>query len=309
MPATDYAHNGDIDLAYETFGDPGGVPLLLISGTAVQMLIWPEEFCEALADRGFHVARFDNRDTGLSTHLTGARSPGWLTTMLRPSAAPYRFSDMALDALAVMDDLGWSKAHLVGASMGGMVAQTIAIEHPERALTLTSIMSTPAARIATRPTIATIRAMIRIAGEPLTDPEDAARRAIAFKHAVAGTGYPIDEQLVADIARRSYQRSPDNESDDARQRAALIASGDRRKQLARLTLPALVIHGEQDPVIRPTGGQATAAAIPNAKLVSFPGMGHDLPRPLWPAISNEIHELTARGQERHPAISSTTPGT
>jgi len=213
-----HAHNGTIELAYETFGDPDDAPLLLISGTAVQMLIWPEEFCEVLVQRGLHVARFDNRDSGLSTHLHDAPTPGWLKVMLRPSAAPYHLSDMALDALAVMDTLNWRSAHIVGASLGGMIAQTIAIDHPDRVRTLTSIMSTPSSRIATRPTPAAILAMTRIAGQQISGPDEAARQAIAFKHAIGGRSYPIDEQLVADIARRSHRRSPHNESADARQR-------------------------------------------------------------------------------------------
>ncbi|MGO9973711.1 MAG: alpha/beta fold hydrolase [Solirubrobacteraceae bacterium] len=298
-----YAHHGTVQIAYETFGGHDGSPLLLISGTAVQMLIWPDEFCQALADRGFHVARFDNRDTGLSTHLRDAPTPSWLKTMLRPSVAPYRLSHMGGDALAVMDALEWAAAHIVGASLGGMVAQTMAIEHPDRVRTLTSIMSTPSSRIATRPTIPTIRAMIRIAGQPGNSAEDAARNAIAFKHAIGGPSYPIDEQLVADIARRSHERSPDNESDDARQRAAMIASGDRRKQLANLDIPTLVIHGDHDPVIRLQGGHATAAAIPGAKLVTYPGMGHDLARPLWPAIIDEICQLVDQSPAPHnPAV-------
>ena len=300
-----YARHGTVEIAYETFGSSDGAPLLLISGTAVQMLIWPDEFCQTLADCGFHVARFDNRDTGLSTHLHDAPTPSWLKTMLRPSTAPYRLSDMAGDALAVMDALEWPTAHIVGASLGGMVAQTLAIEHPDRVRTLTSIMSTPSSRIATRPTLATIRAMTRIAGQPVMSAEDAARNAVAFKYAVGGPRYPIDEQLVADIARHSHERSPDNESDDARQRAAVIASGDRRKQLARLDVPTLVIHGDQDPLMRPQGGRATAAAIPGAKLVTYPAMGHDLPRPLWPTIIDEICQLADQSQApHHPAVAA-----
>lgn len=290
------ARNTDIVLAYETFGPPGGEPLLLISGTGAQMLIWPEGFCTALVDRGFRVARFDNRDTGLSTHLTGAPAPGWLTAMLRPSAAPYRLADMADDALAVMDALGWPDAHVVGASLGGMIAQALAIRHPGRVRTLTSIMSTPSARIATMPTLAAIRALARAAGTPVTGPDQAADRAVALKRIIGSPGYPLDEDMVRDIAARSFQRHPDaeqDERDDQRQRAALIASGDRRRALAGLRIPALVIHGEQDPVIRPRGGRATARAIPGARLVTYPGMGHDLPAALWPSIVGEITAHTS----------------
>ena len=282
------AHNGDIVLAYETSGPPGGEPLLLISGTGAQMLIWPEGLCAALTDRGFQVARFDNRDTGLSTHLTGASAPGWLTAMLRPAAAPYRLADMADDALAVMDALGWADAHVVGASLGGMIAQALAIGHPGRVRTLTSIMSTPSARIATMPTLAAIRALARAAGTPVTSSEQAGDRAVALKKVIGSPGYPLDEDLVRDIAARSFQRHPGADKDDERQRAAVIASGDRRRALAGLRIPALVIHGDQDPVIRPKGGRATARAIPGARLVTYPGMGHDLPAALWPAIVEEI---------------------
>jgi pimeloyl-ACP methyl ester carboxylesterase len=290
------ARNEDIVLAYETFGPPGGEPLLLISGTGAQMLIWPEGFCAALVDRGFRVARFDNRDTGLSTHLTGASAPGWLTAMLRPSAAPYRLHDMADDAVAVMDALGWPDAHVVGASLGGMIAQALAIRHPGRVRTLTSIMSTPSARIATMPTLAAIRALARAAGTPVTSPDQAADRAVALKRIIGSPGYPLDEDMVRDIAARSFQRHPDAEQaerDDQRQRAAVIASGDRRPALAGLRIPALVIHGEQDPVIRPRGGRATARAIPGARLVTYPGMGHDLPAALWPSIVAEITAHTS----------------
>jgi pimeloyl-ACP methyl ester carboxylesterase len=297
------ARNADVDLASETSGAPGGEPLLLISGAGAQMLIWPEDFCAALADRGFRVARFDNRDTGLSTHLTGTPAPGWLTTMLRPSAAPYRLADMADDALAVMDALGWPDAHVAGASLGGMIAQELAIRHPGRVRTLTSIMSTPSARIATMPTRAAMRALAR-AGTPVTSADQAAEQAVALKKVTGSPGYPPDEDTVRDIARRSFQRHPGADEDDLRQRAAVIASGDRRRALAGLRIPALVIHGDQDPVIRPKGGRATAAAIPGARLVTYPGMGHDLPRPLWPSILDEICALAER-----TSTPATPPGT
>jgi pimeloyl-ACP methyl ester carboxylesterase len=291
MPA---AHNGEVVLAYETLGPPDGVPLLLISGTGVQMLIWPDEFCTALADCGFQLARFDNRDTGLSTHLTAQAAPGWLKVLLYPASAPYRLDDMAGDAVAVLDALGWPSAHIVGTSLGGMIAQVLAIRHPARVRTLTSIMSTPSARIGTMSTIAVMRVLAQLAGHPATSPEQAADQAVTLKRAIGSPGYPLDEALVRDIAGRSFARDPGTDDADLRQRAAVVASGDRRRALAGLRLPTLVIHGQQDPMIRPRAGRATAAAIPGAKLASYPGMGHDLPRELWPTIVAEISALAGQ---------------
>lgn len=291
------ARHGDVTIAYETFGSAGDEPLLLISGTGVQMLIWPEEFCAELVSRGFCVARFDNRDAGLSTHLP-ATAPGWLKVMIRPQTAPYRLADMAGDAAAVMDALGWESAHVVGASMGGMIAQQLAISHPARVRTLTSIMSTPSSRIATMPALAAMRAIAQAAGHPVTGPDQAAAAAVAMTRAIGSPGFPMDEPAVRDIARRSYERHPGTEQDGARQRAAVIASGDRRRALSALRVPTLVLHGDQDPVIRPKGGRATAAAIPGARLVSYPGMGHDLPRALWPEFVREIAALAAPGEQR-----------
>jgi len=290
------AHVNGIDIEYVTDGDPADPPFLLVMGLGAQLIAWPQRFVDGLRDRGFFVITYDNRDTGLSTHLTGASAPGWLTAMLRPSAAPYRLHDMADDAVAVMDALGWPDAHVVGASLGGMIAQALAIRHPGRVRTLTSIMSTPSARIATMPTLAAIRALARAAGTPVTSPDQAADRAVALKRIIGSPGYPLDEDMVRDIAARSFQRHPDAEQaerDDQRQRAAVIASGDRRPALAGLRIPALVIHGEQDPVIRARGGRATARAIPGARLVTYPGMGHDLPAALWPSIVAEITAHTS----------------
>jgi pimeloyl-ACP methyl ester carboxylesterase len=216
--------------------------------------------------------------------------------MLRPSAAPYGLADMAEDTRAVLDALDWEAAHVVGASMGGMIAQVLAIRHPSRVRTLTSIMSTPSSRIATMPAIKTMRALARAAGTRITDPDQAGQEAVAFKKVTGSPGYPLDENMVHDIGRRSFERHPGAEEDDERQRAAVIASGDRRKALAGLRIPALVIHGDQDPVIRPRGGRATADAIPGARLVTYRGMGHDLPRQLWPSILDEICALAARTQ-------------
>jgi putative ABC transport system ATP-binding protein len=303
------ARNRDIVIAYETFGPPDGAPLLLIAGTGAQMLIWPDDFCAALAGRGFQVARFDNRDAGLSTHLTGTPAPGWLKTMFRAAAPPYRLDDMAEDALAVMDALGWQSAHLAGASLGGMIAQALAIGHPSRVRTLTSIMSTPSARIATMPTITAMRAIARAGGTPVTDPDQAAEQAVALKRAIGSPGYPLDEPAVRDIGRRSFERNPGAKEAGLRQRAAIIASGDRRSALAGLRIPALVLHGGQDPVIRPRGGRATADAIPGAKLVTYPGMGHDLPRALWPSMLDQIFALAAQAEAAPPRAARPGPVT
>jgi len=292
------ARHGAIELAYETFGAAEGEPLLLISGTGVQMLMWPDAFVAALADRGFCVTRFDNRDAGLSTHLTQAGNPGWLKPLIRHAAAPYRLKDMAGDAVAVLDALGWDRAHIAGTSLGGMIAQTMAICHPSRTRTLTSIMSTPSARIGTMPKISTMRKLVQIAGTPVNGPEDAAEATVALKRLTGTARYPIDEELIRDIGRRSYERDPGSEAADFRQRAAVSASGSRRKALAAVRIPTLVLHGDQDPIINVRAGRATAAAIPGARLVIYPQMGHDLPRELWPSILDEIAALAAQAPAR-----------
>jgi pimeloyl-ACP methyl ester carboxylesterase len=202
--------------------------------------------------------------------------------------------DMADDAVAVLDALGWDSAHVAGTSLGGMIAQTMAIRHPSRVRTLTSIMSTPSARIGTMPKISTIRKLMQIAGTPVSSPEEAADATVALKRLTGTARYPIDEDLIRDIGRRSYQRDPGSEADDFRQRAAVSASGSRRKALAGVRIPALVLHGGQDPIINVKAGRATAAAIPGARLVIYPELGHDLPRELWPPILDEITAHAAK---------------
>jgi pimeloyl-ACP methyl ester carboxylesterase len=193
-----------------------------------------------------------------------------------------------------MDALGWRSAHLAGTSLGGMVAQTLAIRHPSRVRTLTSIMSTPAARIGTMPKPATLKAIMKLSGTPATNAEQAARKAVAMRRITGSPGYPFDEREVGDIGRRSFERHPGAPEDDQRQRAAVSVSGDRRAALRGLRVPALVIHGEEDPIIRLKAGQATATAIPRAQLVTYPGMGHDLPRALWPSMLGHLRALAAR---------------
>jgi pimeloyl-ACP methyl ester carboxylesterase len=286
----------DVEIAYETFGGPPGDPLLLVMGVGAQMSYWHDGFCAALVERGFRVARFDNRDAGLSTHLTEAGVPRPLQMLRRPGdAAVYRLEDMADDAVAVLDALGWKAAHVVGRSLGGMIAQTMAIRHPARVLTLTSISSTPSPRIG-RATLGFVLRLLLANPGALRDrspatPEEAAERMVRGHRVVGSPGYPLDEAWLREIGRRMQGRGGIDAGGRQRQNAAILAGGDRRPALAAVRVPTLVIHGEADPLVRVVGGRATAAAIPGARLVTFPGMGHGLPRELWPAIVDEISAL------------------
>lgn len=285
---TAQAHRDGVTIAYERLGPADGEPLLLIMGLGMQLLAWPDEFCAMLTDRGYSVVRFDNRDAGESTHWTHAGNPRLLDVLTRPRAvAPYRLTDMAADAVAVLDAVGWPTAHVVGASLGGMIAQTVAIEHPGRVRTLTSIMSTPAPQIG-RPRLAAFAALGR---RPATTRDEAAERTVRTFTAIGSPGYPRDEEWLRDVGRRAYDRGSDP-AGARRQLAAIRASGDRRAALAEVSVPTLVLHGDADPLVRVAGGRATAAAVPGARLVVYPGMGHDLPRPLWPQFVAEIAALT-----------------
>lgn len=274
---------GDVEIAYETFGRRRDRPLVLIMGLATQMLGWHEELCELLAAQGFYVIRFDNRDIGLSTHHH------------ETSDTPYRLEDLADDTAGLLDALGLASAHVAGTSMGGMIAQTLAIRHPRRVLSLTSIMSTPAPQIGPP----TPEALEVLMASPPRDREDAARRRVEVFRVIGSPGYPVDADEVARLARRSYDRDHDPGT-PRRQLTAVTASGDRTEALRALRVPALVIHGADDPLIQLEGGRATAAAIAGARLVVIEGMGHDLPRQLWPQIVAEIRELAdaAEAQSR-----------
>lgn len=289
---TGLARHDDVTIAYERLGPAGGEPLLLVMGLGMQLLSWPDEFCAMLVERGFSVVRFDNRDAGQSTHWTHAGNPGLLQLLARPRAvAPYRIADMADDAAAVLDAVGWSSAHVVGASLGGMIGQALAIGHPGRVRTLTSVMSTPSPRVG-RPRPAALAALgIR----PATSRDEAAERMVRVFRVIGSPGYPHNEEWLRDVGGRAYDRGHDP-AGARRQLAAIRASGDRRPGLAGVRVPTLVLHGAADPLIRPAGGRATAAAVPGARLVVYPGMGHDLPYPLWPAMIGEIGDLTGAGR-------------
>ncbi len=284
-----------LELAYQEIGDPDGEPLLLVMGLATQMIAWHEDFCSLLAERGFRVVRFDNRDIGRSTKVTDAGVPSRLDMMTgRRTTAPYLLSDMARDSFGLMDHLGIESAHVAGASMGGMIAQTMAIAEPDRVRSLVSIMSTTGSRWTGLPSL---KAFGVLFGGPPKGRDQVIERAVRTFRVIGSPAYPFDEVRVREIAAASYDRGH-SAAGVARQLHAILASGDRTQALRRLDLPATVIHGSADVLVRPAGGRATARAIPSARLRVFDGMGHDLPQDLWPEITAEIATNASRAGDR-----------
>lgn len=283
------ARHGEVELAVEHLGPDDGEPMLLIMGTAGQLIDWPDDFCAALVAAGFGVARFDNRDAGLSTRFSDAPRPNQLTMLRHPErAAIYTLDDMAGDALAVMDVLGWDSAHVVGISQGGMIAQVLASAHPERVRSLVSIASTPYTKIG-KPGIGTLMRIIRVANPRRVKTREDSGQYVVDLESVTGSGnYPRPEEELREHGRRVFDRGGVDDAAVQRQTAAIAAAGDRRQQLAGVSAPTLVIHGDADRMILPEGGRQTAAAIPGARLVIYPGMAHGLPRDLWPQIISEI---------------------
>jgi pimeloyl-ACP methyl ester carboxylesterase len=278
------AEVGGVKIAYEEFGAPSDPAMLLIMGLGVQMLGWDDELCRMLASEGFRVVRFDNRDVGRSSRYEGP-IPDWTALAAgNGSSATYLLDDMADDSLTLLDHLGIDRAHVVGASLGGMIAQALAIREPERVLSLASVMSTTGDRAVGQPHPEALGALFN---PPPNDREGLAEWAVRNWGVIGSPGYEPDEERLRERARRSFDRGY-NPQGTGRQLAAIIASGDRTAELAKLRVPALLIHGEEDPLIDVSGGKATAAAIPGAKLILFPGMGHDLPRQLWPRFVEEI---------------------
>jgi pimeloyl-ACP methyl ester carboxylesterase len=298
MPRT--TANG-IEIEYDEHGDPGAPPVLLVMGLGAQMTLWPQELVDALVAHGLRVIRYDNRDIGLSHKMDGAKAPGMLKLVLlsrvglRPKV-PYTLADMADDGIGLLDALGIDKAHVVGASMGGMIAQHMAFSHPERVLSLTSIMSTTGHRKlpAGKP-----EAIKVLTTRPASMDEDVlVEHGIKVARAIGSPGYPTDEERLRTRSRALIKRSfyPQGMP---RQLAAIIADGDRRERLQSVKAPTLVIHGADDPLVPHAGGEDTAKHIAGARLKTIPGMGHDLPLELVDEIADAIaeHAKEATGSE------------
>ena len=284
--------NRQIELEYDHFGNPTDPALLLIMGFTAQMVAWDEEFCKQLADRGHFVIRFDNRDCGLSTKLHGVPSnsdavimAAMMETEMPP--VPYTLSDMAADAMQVLDHLNIERAHIMGASMGGMIAQTVAIEHPHRVKTLISIMSQPGELTVGQPTQ---EAMELIVTPAPTDRDEYI--AFAPKWQLWQSKKYRSDEVSRRNAIRDFDRSNYPEG-GPRQMAAIYASGSRAEGLQKLQVPTLVIHGTDDQLITPSGGERTAELIPNSTLLMVDDMGHDMPQPLWPLYLDAITKHTA----------------
>ena len=301
QPSTDLPRSGEcfvdvggLTLCYESFGEPSDETVLLIMGLGLSMLYWRDEFCADLAARGYHVVRFDNRDVGRSSTVPGPGISGW--QFLRRRAKPvYTIGDMADDAAGLLDALRIDSAHVVGVSLGSFIAQEVAIRHPARTRSLVSIMGRPGdgrtGRVARRMIPLFLRPAPRTADAAV---EDLVR---AFRRIGSDGRTEADDADVREVTRRSMERESGNGS--GRQLAAAVAERDRTADLGRLDVPVLVLHGEKDRVILPCGGVATAAVIPGAELCLVPGMGHDLPRWVWPEVLAGIERTAARARSRH----------
>jgi pimeloyl-ACP methyl ester carboxylesterase len=281
---------GGIRLCYDTFGDQSDPPLLLVMGLGTQMVAWHEDFCRQLVDEGFYVIRFDNRDIGRSTHLDGAPVPTIRQILTRRVPASYRLEDMAGDTAGLLDGLGIESAHVVGVSMGGMIAQTLAATRPERVRSLVSIMSTTGSRRVGQPAYRVMPIFLKRA--PGDRDAFIDHTELLFK-TIGSSGIPRDDAELREVAGLMYDRGLDP-AGTSRQLAAIIASGNRTEALHRITAPTVVIHGTADRLVRPSGGRATARAIPGAKLVKVEGMGHDLPRGAWEQVITAIVENARR---------------
>ncbi|HKN27931.1 MAG TPA: alpha/beta hydrolase [Roseiarcus sp.] len=282
-----------IDIEYESFGRDSDPLILLIMGFAAQLIFWPESLCEGLAAKGFRVVRFDNRDIGMSTHLADLGTPN-IPELLqkaasgRQPAVPYSLSDMADDAVGLMSALGAARAHLVGASMGGMIAQIVAINHPGRTKSLTSVMSTSGRRFPA-PNPEALKVLFTPPKSSRRD--DLIENGILIRHALAGPGFPASEAEIRAFVERVVDRVPYDPSGMARQTAAVIAAPPRNELLKAVRCPALVLHGDSDPLFPVAAARDTAESIPGAQLVVVPGMGHSFPESLVPVCLKHLGDF------------------
>jgi pimeloyl-ACP methyl ester carboxylesterase len=285
-----------LNIAYQRRGNPHAPVALLIMGVTGQSIHWPDSFCNALIDRDLQVIRFDNRDAGLSTHMTDAPPPDLPAVLAGDlKSASYTLSDMAADAVGLLDALGIPKAHAIGASMGGQIAQTIAIEHSDRVLSLISMMSTTGNMSVGQPSKEALRELF--AGRPAITRDDVIQQSLRAIHVIGSPAYPSDEAEVAARAGRAYDRSHDPVG-SARQAIATVASGDRTERLRHLQVPTLVIHGLADRMCDVSGGRATAETIPDAELALIEGMGHNLPPGLRSELAKRIVDFIWRVENR-----------
>ncbi len=277
-----------IELEYQTFGDPGDQPLVLIAGLATQMISWLEPFCELLASGGFFVIRFDNRDVGLSTWMESAGPPD-ISAAFRGEGHPaYQLDDMADDVAGLLDSLGLPAAHLVGASMGGFIAQLVAINHPDRVLSLTSIMSGPGGSDEVAPTPE--GAAVLMTAPPATR-EERIELAMTIHRTLAGAGDQLDDAVERARAERAVDRAyyPPGV---ARQLVAILGAGSRLERLKLVRVPTLVVHGTDDVLVPIENGRRVAAAVPGARFLEVQGMGHDIPERVWSELVDAIEKLT-----------------
>ena len=291
----------EIDIEYESFGREGDPLILLIIGFAAQLIFWPESLCEGLAAKGFRVVRFDNRDIGKSTHLTDRAAPDIAKLWEKVSSGdepevPYSLSDMADDAVGLLDALGAGRAHIVGASMGGMIAQLVAINHPDRTKSLTSIMSTTGRRDLPPGNPETLAVLTR--PPKSLSREDLIENGMLVRHALASPGFPASEADALAFLGRVADRAPYDPNGSARQLAAIVAAPPRNELLTAVRCPALVLHGDSDPLIPVAGAKDTAASIRGAELIVVPGMSHGFPESLVPVLLKHIGDFVARAEGR-----------
>jgi len=289
-----------IDIEVETFGDTANPTIIFVMGFGAQLINWPLDMMEALVERGFHVVRFDNRDVGLSQKFPEHGQPNAGDVMAKMLAGetpevPYTLTDMAADAVGVLDTLGIDKAHIVGGSMGGMIVQLAAAEWPDRFKSMTSIFSTTGNQ---EVPAATDEAMGALLSRPENEErETVIKHSMGVRKAIGSPAFPTPEDEAREKAAESFDRAYYPEG-TTRQYAAIIADGDRRERLKKITCPVLVLHGTDDPLVRVEGGRDTAANIPGSRLVEIAGWGHDMPKEVLPQLIDEIsaHCAAADGQ-------------